>query len=396
MKEPCFLDGLSARTAILLTLASVGGCADQLPPSVVAQLSEDVLAEIDRNRTRISAADVEDLEPIFQLELPGHEAFRMRSSVALAVFGVPDCTVVIGDASDIAIHWFRGSRAAYAQSVFLGGRETPLVTDLSDLEAVTPDIVAVSDRGQGRVVRVDTEGRLLSMMEIPIQREGSNLIAANRIALDSSGALIEQPLWRGTLAGYPGIVRVWGSDGRLKRYLGEVVRSGGPEYVGALSLGDFLVRGKTLWTLRRVDGRLFAYDLSEVESSAVASHALPLFFEMDPPSIVLRDGIAGETAVAAARHADSFTMDPEGNFFVEQFREDRTPILGTVASDGTAYRAFDLGVAQIRALAATLDHLFASVVLPGERDTVVFAYRSPFSRDDTGQSSCHSAALPVS
>ena len=317
----------------------------------------------------------------------------MRNSVALAVFGAPDCTVVIGDASDIAIHWFRGSQAAYAQSVFLGGREAPLVADLSDLEAVTPDIVAISDRGQSRVIRVDAEGRLLSVIEIPIQREESDLISANRIALGPNGTLIEQPLWRGTLAGYPGIVRMWESDGRLRHYLGEVVRSGGTEYVGVLSLGDFLVRGKTLWTLRRVDGRLLAYDLLEPESSALVSHELPLFFEMDPPSIVLRDSIAGDTAVAAARHADSFTIDPRGNFFVEQFREDRTPILGAMASDWTGYRAFDLGVAQIRALAATLDHLFASVVLPGERDTVVLAYRNPFSGDEAGQPSCHSAAF---
>ena len=186
------------------------------------------------------------------------------------------------------------------------------------------------------------------------------------------------------------------ATGDLGTNLGQVVRSGGPEFVGTLSLGDFLVRGNTLWTLRRVDGRLLAYDLSEAESSALVSHELPLFFQMNPPSIVLRDSIAGETAVAAARHADGFAMDPEGNFFVEQFREDRTPILGTMAADGTGYRAFDLGVAQIRALAATLEHLFAAVVLPGEWDTVVLAYRSPFSRDNVTRATCHGAAVPVS
>ena len=139
-----------------------------------------------------------------------------------------------------------------------------------------------------------------------------------------------------------------------------------------------------------------AYDISEAESPALVSHELPVFFEMDPPTVVLRDGIAGETAVAAARHAGSIAMDPEGNFFVEQFREDRTPILGTMSRDGTAYRAFDLDVAQIRALAATLEYLFAVVVLPGERDTVVFAYRSPFARDNVGQPTCHSATARVS
>ena len=367
-------------------------------PVVVAELGEDVLAGIDRTRTRISAFDVEKLEPAFRLELPDEEApsFRMRSSVALAVFGAPDCTVLIGDTSDMAIHWFGGSRAAYVHSIFLGGRDAPLVTDLTDLEAVTPDIVAVSDLGRGRVVRVDAEGRLLSVMDIPIQREGSSLLSANRIALAPGGAVVEQPMWRGNLADYPGVVRVWESDGRFRHYLGQVVRSGGPEFVGTLSLGDFLVRGNTLWTLRRVDGRLLAYDLSEAESSALVSHELPLFFQMNPPSIVLRDSIAGETAVAAARHADGFAMDPEGNFFVEQFREDRTPILGTMAADGTGYRAFDLGVAQIRALAATLEHLFAAVVLPGEWDTVVLAYRSPFSRDNVTRATCHGAAVPVS
>ena len=54
------------------------------------------------------------------------------------------------------------------------------------------------------------------------------------------------------------------------------------------------------------------------------------------------------------------------------------------------------GVAQIRALAATRDHLFASVVLSGERDTVVLAYRSPFASIGEGQPSCHSAAFSTS
>ena len=387
------------RVAILLTLPSMAGCSDHSPPSfVIAQLSEDVLVGIDRARTRISPVHVETLEPAFQLELLDGEAssFRMRSAVALAVFGAPDCTVLIGDTSDMAIHWFGGSRAAYVRSLFLGGREAPLVTDLTDMEAVTPEIVVVSDRGRGRVVRVDAEGRLLSVMDIPTQREGSNLVSANRIALGPAGSVIEQPMWRGALADSPGIVRVWESDGRFRHYLGQVVRSGGPEFVETLSLGDFLGRSDTLWTLRRIDGRLLAYAISEAESRALVTHELPLFFEMDPPAIVLRDNIAGETAVAAARHAGSFAMDPEGNFFVEQFREDRTPILGTLASDGTAYRAFDLGVAQIRALAASLEHLFAAVVLPGEQDTVVLAYQSPFARDSRGRANCHSVAVPVS
>ena len=381
---------------MLLALAFLG-CADYVSSSVVAQLSDDVLVGVDQNRTRVSAVDIEALEPAFRLKLPDEKAssFRMRSSVALVAFGVPDCTVLIGDTSDMAIHWFGGSRAASVSSVFLGGREAPLVTELTDMEAVTPDVVAVSDRGRG-VVRVDAEGRLLSVMEIPIQRAEGTLLPANRIALGPGGTVVEQPLWRGSLADHPGMVRVWESDGRLRHYLGQVVRSGGPEFVETLSLGDFLIRGDTLWTLRRVDGRLLAYDLSEAESSAFMYHELPLFFQMDPPTIVLRDSISGETAVAAARHADSFAMDPEGNFFVEQFREDRTPVLGTMARDGTGYRVFDLGVAQIRALAATLDHLFAAVVLPGERDTVVLAYRSPFSGDTAGQATCHDAAVPAS
>ena len=392
------MDGSSARVAILLALASLVGCEGQVSPSVVAQLSEDVLAGIDRNRTRISADDVGKLEPAFQLEFPdeGVSPFRMRGAVALAAFGAPDCTVLVGDAWDLAIHWFGGSRAGYLSSAFLGGRDAPLVTDLTDLEAETPDMVAVSDRGQGRVVRVDGDGRLLSVMEIPIQGEGITLLPASRIALAPGGALVEQPMWRGTLADHPGTMRVWEPDGRLGHYLGQVVRAGGPEFVETLSLGDFLVRGDTLWTLRRVDGRLLAYAISKAESSALASRVLPLFFEMNPPTIILRDTIAGETAVAAARHAGSFAMDPDGNFFVEQFREDRTPILGTMSWDGTAYRAFDLGVAQIRALAVTLEHVFAAVVLPGERGTVVLAYRSPFSRDNVRQSTCHGAAVGVS
>ena len=117
---------------------------------------------------------------------------------------------------------------------------------------------------------------------------------------------------------------------------------------------------------------------------------------MNPPTILLGDSIAGETAVAVTRHADSFTIDPNGNFFVEQFREDGTPVLGAMAADGTVHRVFDLGVAQIRALAATLEHLFAVVLLPGKWDTVVFAYQSPFARDDVGQTTCHSSALPPS
>lgn len=395
------MSGSSARAAILLTLASVTGCADQdqaPPPRVVAQLSKDVLAGIDRTRARIPAVSVEKLEPVFRLELPNDEApsFRMQGAVALAAFGVPDCIVLIGDTSDLAIHWFGGSRAAYMHSVFLGGREAPLITELTDLDAATPDIVAVSDRNRGRVVRVDAEGRLLSVMEIPIQREGSSLLPAYRIALGPDSTVIEQPMWRGSLADYPGLVRVWEGDGRFRHYLGPVVRSGGPEFAETLSLGNFLVRGDTLWTLRRIDGRLLAYDISGMESAALVSHELPLFFEMDSPTIVLRDSISGETAVAAARHAGTFAMDQKGNFFVEQLREDRTPILGTMTSDGTAYRAFDLGVARIRALAATLEHLFAAVVLPGERDAVVLAYRSPFSRDSVGRDTCHRVAFPAS
>ena len=395
------MGGSSVRVAILLTLASVGGCADQgARPRVVGQLSEDVLADIDRTRARVSVGDVEKLEPAFRIELTDKDApsFRMRNSVALAVFGVPYCTVLVGDTSDMAVHWFGGSSAAYAHSVFLGGRGAPLVNDLTDLEALAPDVVSVTDRSRGRVVQIDAEGRLLSMIEIPIElEEGSNLLPAHRFALGPNGAVVEQPMWRGTLADYPGVMRVWERDGRFRHYLGEVVRSGGPEFAEALSLGDFLIRGDTLWTLRRVDGRLLAYDISEAEASAGrVIHELPLFFEMSPPTIFLRDSIAGETAVAVTRHADSFTIDPNGNFFVEQFREDGTPVLGAMAADGTVHRVFDLGVAQIRALAATLEHLFAVVVLPGKWDTVVFAYQSPFVRDDVGQATCHSSALPPS
>ena len=392
------MNGSAARGAILLAVAWVAGCGDQMSPAVVARLSEDVLAGIDRTRTRISAFDVQNLEPSFRIELPVEKApsFRMRSSVALAVFGAPVCTVLIADTSDMAIHWFGGPRAAYASSVFLGGRETPLVTDLTDLEAETPDIVAVSDRGRSRVVRLDADGRVLSAIEIPIQSEGVNPLPANRIALGPGGTVVEQPMWRGNLADHRGVVRVWEHDGQFRHYLGQIVRSGGAEFVETLSLGDFLVRGDTLWTLRRVDGRLLAYDISNAESPALVSHELPLFFEMDPPTLVLRDGIAGETAVAAARHAGSIAMDPEGNFFVEQFRADRTPILGTMSSDGMVYRAFDLDVAQIRALAATLEYLFAAVVLPGERDTVVLAYRNPFTRDSVRRPTCHSAVARAS
>ena len=107
--------------AILVTLASVAGCADQVPPRlVVAQVNQDVLAGIDRTRTRVAAGDLKKLEPAFRLELPDEEglAFRMRNSVALKAFGAPDCTVLVGDASDMAIHWFGGLRAEYVRSVF--------------------------------------------------------------------------------------------------------------------------------------------------------------------------------------------------------------------------------------------------------------------------------------
>ena len=394
MTVPYFLDGSSLRAAMLLSFAFLR-CTDHVPPPVVAQLSEDLLVGVDRNRTHVSAVDIEELAPAFRLELPDERAssFRMRSSVALVAFGAPDCTVLIGDASDMAIHWFGGSRARYLHSVFLGGRDAPLVTDMTDMEAVTPDVVAVSDRGSGKIVRVDAAGQLLSVIELPIQRAEGTPLPANRIALGPGSTVVEQPLWRGNLADHPGMVRVWKGDGRLGHYLGNVVKSGGREFAETLSLGDFFIRGDTLWTLRQIDGRIRAYNLSEAESSAFMQHDLPLFFQMDPPTIVLRDSISGETAVTAARHADSFAMDPHGNFLVEQFREDGTPVLGTMGWDGTGYRVFALGVAQIRALAATVDHLFAAVVLPGERDTVVLAYRSPFSGHTVEQATCHDAAF---
>jgi hypothetical protein len=245
------------------------------------------------------------------------------------------------------------------------------------------------------VLQVDGEGNVVSVMEIPSEPVvGSAPIPASRIALSQAGTVFEQPVWwGGALADYPGIIRAWDDDGRFLHYLGEVVRAGGPAFVERLSLGDFVVRGDTLWMLRRADGRLLGYDASAAESSPVVSYDLPLFFEMDAPSVILRDSLTGETSLSARRHADDFAMDPQGNFYVEQFREDGTSILATVTSDRTGYRAFDLGVSWIGALAATREYVFAAVALPGEPGrTRLLAYRSPFS-DDATPASCHRAAL---
>lgn len=76
------------------------------------------------------------------------------------------------------------------------------------------------------------------------------------------------------------------------------------------------------------------------ESSPRVSIDLPTFFEMPAPTVVVTDGVTGETSVGARRHAGSFAVDPEGDFFVQQYREDGGSVLGAIRADGETYRYF--------------------------------------------------------
>jgi hypothetical protein len=297
----------------------------------------------------------------------------MNNPIAVEAFGAPDCLALVADASDIAVHLFGGANGAYQRSVFLGGREAPLVTELTDMVATAPDLLYVSDRGNGRIVMIDGRGTVLRRLEVPldVSIETASL-SANRIAVGQGGRLYEQPWWREGLAASPGHVRVWSSEGRLVHYVGEVVTLGGDAFAEALSVGDVVVQDEVVWVARRVDGRILGYDASKSGSTRLATYELPLLFEMEAPTVYQVDSVSGETSIQAGRHLGSFAMDPLGNFFAEQLREDGRGILGVLTPGGKAYRAFDLGVNNIRALAATAEYLFVAVLEAGGSGVLVY------------------------
>lgn len=346
-------------------------------------MGSEYLATIDRGRTTADTAAILQMSPAFEFEQPHHLEwpFRMRQPIGLGLVATPEATLIVADASDIALHRFAVCPPTYLRSHYFGGRDSSLIARLASMTVSQSGDIAIGDIGRSQILLLAPSGRLQSVIRLEgISEEWS----AARIGIGEDGRVFERALATPESRLRNGLVRVWNAKGQLLAPIGRMQPFGARRFTIAANDGTFVLRGDTLWYARFVDGRILGWLTTEDRTAPVRIIELPLYFEIDVPTYdSLHDPSdlnGGILPVRIQRHISSFAIDPSGNVFAGQHLRDGRLVLSAVSNDGKRHLAFDLG-GKIRALAATEDAVYAALEWSyptGIPTTRVLAFSNPF------------------
>ena len=273
------------------------------------------------------------------------------------------CTVVVADAADLALHFFRGSDGTYLRSTYLGGRDSSVVAKIAGV-ASYDGTVAVGDATRESVVLVSEAGGTIRRIRLVAQASAG---FTARLALWRDNTILERAL---PVPGNPGgaVARMWDSSGMLLRQIGAETAYENESLQLAMNDGALAVHRDTLWFGRFSDGRIFGYALHGRSSEQPRVIELPLFYEMDAPTfVVARRETGNQTGFLPAQvrhHLRVFTIDEHGSFLVVQMRADGSTVIASMAREGDTYRVFDVG-GRVRAIAAGGGSVFAAVSQTG-------------------------------
>ncbi|MDT8436350.1 MAG: hypothetical protein RRA92_06295 [Gemmatimonadota bacterium] len=243
----------------------------------------------------------------------------MLLPMMVAKAGTAECSIVVGDREDRALHVF-GIDGHYRHTIFGGGRDTSRLPSISALAVSESGRIVVSNLG-GRMVSYSLNGD--PQGEFTLTSPDTTGFTASRVAVHGDTILEHWfAVSSGTRSDYWGgmpLVRVFDVDGESLGSIGRIEQYPGLKLTEAMNRGRIAVHRDTLWFARSSDAVLMAFPLDHVgDESPARVVRLPLFYEMLPPVERVPAGRPESPYAVVEDHIGAFAVDGAGRFYVAQ------------------------------------------------------------------------------